>query len=110
MRRHFCRYKSGYGCPVGVCLLPSFVRLPHVTWSRYDEQLKSLRGGTAMKQLGYLSIVLLLLGLLPAALPEGSAPVTIAEAQQAKVAPRTVSVQAGAGQDTVELLSFLPEK
>jgi plastocyanin len=63
-----------------------------------------------MKQLGYLSIVLLLLGLLPAALPEGSALVTIAEAQQAKVAPRTVTVQAGAGQDTVELLAFLPEK
>jgi plastocyanin len=63
-----------------------------------------------MKQLGYLSIVLLLLGLLPAALPDGSALVTIAEAQQAKMAPRTVSVQAGAGQDTVEILAFLPEK
>ena len=63
-----------------------------------------------MKQLGYLSIVLLLLGLLPAALPDGSALVTIAEAQQAKMVPRTVSVQAGAGQDTVEILAFLPEK
>jgi plastocyanin len=63
-----------------------------------------------MKQLGYLSIVLLLLELLPATLPEGSAPVTIAEAQQAQTAPRTVSVQAGAGQDTVEILAFLPEK
>ena len=63
-----------------------------------------------MKQLGYLSIVLLLLGLLPAALPEGPTLVTIAQAQQAKMAPRTVSVQAGAGQDTVDLLAFLPEK
>jgi plastocyanin len=63
-----------------------------------------------MKQLSYLSIVLLLLGLLPAALPEDSALVNIAEAQQAKVAPRTVTAQAGAGQDTVELLAFLPEK
>jgi plastocyanin len=63
-----------------------------------------------MKQLSYLSIVLLLLGLLPAALPEDSALVNIAEAQQAKVAPRTVTAQAGAGQDTVELLTFLPEK
>jgi plastocyanin len=63
-----------------------------------------------MKQLGYLSIVLVLLGLLPVALPEGSALVTIAEAQQARMTPRTVSVQAGAGQDTVELLAFLPEK
>jgi len=51
-----------------------------------------------MKQLGYLSIVLLLLGLLPAALPEDSALVNIAEAQQAKVAPRTVTAQAGAGE------------
>jgi plastocyanin len=64
----------------------------------------------AMKQLGYLSVVLVLLGLLPAVLPEGSPLVTSAEAQQAKMAPRTVSVQAGAGQDTVELLAFLPEK
>lgn len=63
-----------------------------------------------MKQLGYLSIVLLLLGLLPTALPEGSALVTSAEAQQAQMAPRIVVVQAGAGQDTVELLAFLPEK
>ena len=63
-----------------------------------------------MKQLSYPSIVLLLLGLLPAALPEDSALVNIAEAQQAKVAPRTVTAQAGAGQDTVELLAFLPEK
>ena len=55
-----------------------------------------------MKQLGYLSIVFLLFGLLPAALPEGSAPGTIAAAQPAKMPPRTVSVQAGAGQDTVE--------
>jgi plastocyanin len=63
-----------------------------------------------MKQLGYLSVVLLLLGLLPAALPEGPTLVAIAEAQPAKMASRTVSVQAGAGQDTVELLAFLPEK
>jgi plastocyanin len=63
-----------------------------------------------MKQLGSLAIVFLLLGLLPAALPEGLAPVRIAEAQQAKVVPRTVNVQAGAGQDTVDLLAFLPEK
>ena len=63
-----------------------------------------------MKQLSSLSIVLLLLGLLPGALPEGSAPVKSAEAQQAQVAPHTVTVQAGAGQDTVELLAFLPEK
>jgi hypothetical protein len=33
-----------------------------------------------MKQLSSLSIVLLLLGLLPGALPESSAPVNIAEA------------------------------
>ena len=63
-----------------------------------------------MKQLGYLSIVLLLLGFLPAVLPEVSAPVGIAEAQPANMAPRTVTVQTGAGQDTVDLLAFLPEK
>ncbi|MGH8066603.1 MAG: cupredoxin domain-containing protein [Candidatus Entotheonellia bacterium] len=63
-----------------------------------------------MKQLGYLSIVLLMLGWLPAALPEGSAPVNIAAAQPADMAPRTVTVQTGAGQDTVDLLAFLPEK
>jgi plastocyanin len=63
-----------------------------------------------MKQLGYLSIMLLLLGLLPAALPEGSAPVKISEAQPANAAPRSVIVLAGAGQDTVDLLAFLPEK
>ena len=40
-----------------------------------------------MKQLGSLSIVLLLLGLLPAALPAGSVLVTTAEAKQAKQAP-----------------------
>ena len=40
-----------------------------------------------MKQLGYLSSVLLLLGWLPAALPEGLAPAHIAEAQQANGAP-----------------------
>jgi plastocyanin len=63
-----------------------------------------------MKQLGYLSSVLLLLGWLSAALPEGSVPIGIAVAQQVNGAPRTVTVQAGAGQDTVELLAFLPEK
>jgi plastocyanin len=63
-----------------------------------------------MKQLGYLSIVLLLLGLLPAALPEDSSPVKIAAAQQANGAPRSITVLPGAGQDTVDLLAFLPEK
>ena len=65
-----------------------------------------------MKQLGYLSIVLLLLGLLPAVLPEGSAPVTIAEAQQTKQAPaqpsRTLTALVGVGQDTTQVLAFLP--
>jgi plastocyanin len=64
----------------------------------------------AMKQLGYRCIVLLLLGLLPGALPEDSALVKIATAQPANMAPRTVTVQTGAGQDTVDLLAFLPEK
>jgi hypothetical protein len=61
-----------------------------------------------MKQFGYLGIVLLLLGLLPAALPKG--PVKIAEAQPANAAPRRVTVLAGAGQDAVDLVAFLPEK
>ena len=63
-----------------------------------------------MKQLGYLSIVLLLLGFLPAVLPEVSAPVVIAEAQPANISPRTVTVQTGAGQDTVDLLAFFPRR
>jgi hypothetical protein len=41
-RRHFRRDKAGYGCPVCVCLWPSFVRPPHGTWSRDDERLQSL--------------------------------------------------------------------
>ena len=61
-----------------------------------------------MKQLGYLSIVLLLLGLLPAALPGDSAPVKIAAAQQASAAPRTVTVLVGGGQDTLILDNFFP--
>jgi plastocyanin len=72
--------------------------------------VKISRGGTAMKQLGYLSIVFLLLGFLPAVLPEVSAPVGVADAQPAHMLPRTVTVQTGAGQDTVDLLTFLPEK
>ncbi|MBI3326643.1 MAG: hypothetical protein HYZ81_08070, partial [Nitrospinae bacterium] len=63
-----------------------------------------------MKQLGYLCIVLLLLGLLPAALPSGSGPVKIAEAQQASMAPRTVTVLVGGGQDTIVLDGFFPQK
>jgi hypothetical protein len=63
-----------------------------------------------MKRLGYLCIVILMIGLLPAVLPKGSAPIRIAAAQQADGIPRNVSVQAGAGQDTVDLLAFLPEK
>jgi plastocyanin len=63
-----------------------------------------------MKQLGYLSILLLLVAMLSALLPEGPVPVDLAAAQQALEASRTVTVQAGAGQDTVELLAFLPEK
>jgi plastocyanin len=62
-----------------------------------------------MKQLGFLSVVLLLFGLLPAALPEGSAPVKIAEAQPASVAPRTVTVLVGGGQDTIVLDGFFPQ-
>ena len=62
-----------------------------------------------MKQLGYLCIVLLLLGLLPAALPGGSALVRIAEAQQASPAPRTVTVLVGGGQDTIVLDGFFPQ-
>ncbi len=65
-----------------------------------------------MKQLSSLSIVLLLLGLLPVALPEGSAPVNIAEAQQAKQAPvqppRTLTALVGVGQDTTQVLAFFP--
>lgn len=65
-----------------------------------------------MKQLGYLCIVLLLLGLLPAALPAGAAPVTLAEAQQAQQAPtqppRTLTALVGAGQDTSQVLAFFP--
>ena len=63
-----------------------------------------------MTQLSYLSIVLLLLGWLSATLPESATPVKSAEAQPAQVAPRTVTVQTGAGQDTVNILAFLPEK
>lgn len=62
-----------------------------------------------MKQLGYLSIVLLLLGLLPAALPGGLEPVKIAEAQTANPAPRTVTVLVGGGQDTIVLDGFFPQ-
>ncbi len=63
-----------------------------------------------MKQLDYPAIVLLLLGFLPAVMPEISAPVGIPEAQPAHMAPRTFPVQTGAGQDTVDLLAFFPEK
>jgi plastocyanin len=63
-----------------------------------------------MKRLGYLSLVLLLLGWLPAAPPENSAPVRIAEAQQASAAPQTVTVLVGGGQDTIVLDGFFPQK
>jgi plastocyanin len=53
--------------------------------------------------------VLLLLVMLPAALPEGSALVTLAEAQQANAAARTVTVLVGGGQDTIVLDSFFPQ-
>jgi len=62
-----------------------------------------------MNQLGSLSIVLLLLVVLPAALPGSLAPVKMAEAQQANAAPRTVTVLVGGGQDTIVLDSFFPQ-
>jgi plastocyanin len=65
-----------------------------------------------MRQLSFLSIVLLLLGLLPAALPEGSAPGTTAEVQPATPAPaqpaRTLTALVGVGQDTTQVLAFFP--
>ena len=61
-----------------------------------------------MKQFGYFSIVLLLLGLLPAALP-GLSPGQDRRSTTSQDGPHTVTVQAGAGQDTVEP-AFLPEK
>jgi len=65
-----------------------------------------------MKQRGFLSIVLLLLGLLPAALPEGLAPGTTAAAQPATPAPaqpsRTLTALVGVGQDTTQVLAFFP--
>src|SRR5215471_14766397 len=65
-----------------------------------------------MKQLGFLSIVLLLLGLFPAALPEGLAPGTTAAAQPATPAPaqpsRTLTALVGVGQDTTQVLAFFP--
>jgi plastocyanin len=62
-----------------------------------------------LKQLGYLSIVLLLFGLLPAALTGGLEPVKIAAAQTASPAPRTVTVLVGGGQDTIVLDGFFPQ-
>jgi plastocyanin len=67
------------------------------------------RGGTAMKQLGYLSVVLLLLVMLPAARTGALEPVKIAEAQTASPVPRTVTVLVGGGQDTIVLDSFFPQ-
>src|SRR5215468_9556740 len=65
-----------------------------------------------MKQLSSLSIVLLLLGLLSAALPKGSASGTTAEAQPATPAPaqppRTLTALVGVGQDTTQVLAFFP--
>ena len=62
-----------------------------------------------MKQLGYLSLVLLLLGIVSAALTGGLEPVNIAEAQTASPAPRTVTVLVGGGQDTIVLDGFFPQ-
>jgi plastocyanin len=62
-----------------------------------------------MKRPSYLSIVLLLLGMIAAALPGGSGPVRIAEAHKASVAPRTVTVLVGGGQDTIVLDNFFPK-
>ncbi|MGH8059715.1 MAG: cupredoxin domain-containing protein, partial [Candidatus Entotheonellia bacterium] len=62
-----------------------------------------------MQQLGSLFSVLLLLVVLPAALPGSSARVESAEAQQASAAPRTVTVLVGGGQDTIVLDSFFPQ-
>src|ERR671919_757457 len=67
------------------------------------------RGGMAMKQLGYLSVVLLLLVMLPTALTGALEPVKIAEAQAASPAPRTVTVLVGGGQDTIVLDNFFPQ-
>ena len=63
-----------------------------------------------MKRLGYLSLVFLLLGWLPAALPSRVSPVRIVEAQQASVGSRTVTVLVGGGQDTIVLDGFFPQQ
>jgi plastocyanin len=57
-----------------------------------------------------LSFVLLLLAtVLLVALPAGSGPVRIADAQTASAASRTVTVLVGGGQDTIVVDSYLPQ-
>jgi len=63
-----------------------------------------------MKRQSDLSFVLLLLGMVVlVALPAGSGPVRIAEAQTSSAAARTVTVLVGGGQDTIVVDSYLPQ-
>jgi len=64
-----------------------------------------------MRRLSHSSIMFVLLGMALATLLGGSEPVKLAEAQQAAatgLAPRTVTVLVGGGQDTIILDNFFP--